>query len=134
MEVYEMVSLKEDSFGKLLDYLEKNSDSFCLVNPFIYFDKQFSEKCLSNTEQILMDYCIGRKWVKKWPGTKTSHKVLMSTYAMRNFCMKYFKKLGSFFAIENDIDISFFYNDECLCFCISHENMLFVRKSILKYI
>ncbi len=134
MNVYAMVSLKEDSFGKLLEYLEENCDSFYLVNQYIYFDKHFSEKSLSNTEQILIDYCVGRKWVKKWPGTKTSHKVLMSTYVMSDFCMKYFKKLGSFFAIEDEIDISFFHNDECLCFSISHENMLFVCKSILKYI
>ena len=55
----------------------------------------------------------------------------MHIYEINDFCIDYLKKLGSFFELEEQIDISFFNNETCLCYTVSHENLCFVNKDFL---
>ena len=48
-------------------------------------------------------------------------------------CIDYFRKISSFFCLDDQIDISFFNNNnKCLCFTISHEGMCFAHNDIIK--
>lgn len=96
---------------RLLDKLEQQSISFNLVNPHTFLRKKESEKVLTKSEIALSDYLISEKWVKKWPGTKSGQKVYMRTFATNKLCIDYFRKISSFFCLDDQIDISFFNNN-----------------------
>ena len=118
---------------RLLDKLEQQSISFNLVNPHTFLRQKESEKVLTKSEIALSDYLISEKWVKKWPGTKSGQKVYMRTFATNKLCIDYFRKISSFFCLDDQIDISFFNNNnKCLCFTISHEGMCFAHNDIIK--
>ena len=99
---------------RLLDKLEQQSISFNLVNPHTFLRKKESEKVLTKSEIALSDYLISEKWVKKWPGTKSGQKVYMRTFATNKLCIDYFRKISSFFCLDDQIDISFFNNNNKL--------------------
>lgn len=129
---YEIINLDKHIYGKLLCALKERSTSFNLVSPNTHFDKD--NKNLLNeyhNESIktLSDYCLSSKWVKKWPGTKNSKKVACYTYKTDPFCIKYLHKFTSFFQLEEQMDISFFNGDTCLCYTISHEKLCYIRKN-----
>ena len=120
-------------FNRLLDILEQQSSSFNLVNPNSFLKKNKSENELTKSEIALSDYLISEKWVKKWPGTKSGSKVYMRSYETNKICIDYFRKISSFFSLDDQIDISFFNNNnKCLCFTISHEGMCFAHNDIIK--
>ena len=128
---YEIIHFDKPLYNELLNVLKKQCTSFNLVSPNTHYRKNLSEDVLSKSKKVLSSYCIFNKWVNKWPGTKSSKKVSLHAYKINDFCINYLKSLGSFFELEEQIDISFFNNETCLCYTVSHENVCFISRELL---
>lgn len=138
-ENYRLLFLKKDIYQKLLHLLLKESTTFCLVDSMIDNNADFDEDGflveLPCSKEALKPYYVNRKKVKKWPGTiKNSKKAELHTYKTCKNSIDYLKNFNSFFDIEDQIDISFFYKESCIFYTISHEELCYIKNDLLKKI
>lgn len=130
---FEEVKLDKAFYNKILNVLKYKSTTFVLASVNTYFQKGILlDDNLSKTKAELFDYCISKKWSKKWAGSKYSKKVAIHTYITNHYCIEYLRSLNSFFELEDDMDISFYDNDVCLLYTISHEGSCLIHKDLIK--
>jgi len=127
--MYYVNNVEKEDFIKMLDFLAKECDTFCLVEPNVDFPESTNE--LPDIKKSLSQYLKEENRVTVWPGTRIkvrreSQKAIQHIYRCCPNSIEKLKKFSSFFDIEDQIDISFFHGDKCVLFTISHEGILMV--------
>lgn len=119
----------------LLDLLYKESNILKIVDCYKddYLDK-FSD--------VYEDSLLKITYSNKWPGTSTNRKARIFTF---NFDKLIYKKLQSIgyligatnntyysLDINSQFDLSFYKDNQCLCFTTTHENIIHLHNSLVK--
>jgi hypothetical protein len=123
-----------EKYIALLDILGKECDSVCLVDPL---NLGYDPDHIPISVISLKPYLIDTERVYMWPGTEMEYereedKAIMYRYRCCEESMGILKKYDSFYDIEADIDVSFFVQDRCIFYTISHETMLFADEDFVK--
>lgn len=140
--MYKINIKSKDDYHTIINYLFEICDKFKVVNA--YGDAKNIEK--SKFADELNSFCIEEKKVKKWPGMAKSPKSKMRVYSCNKTTLKLFKRQENFFEyklddgigyyntfdIDEQFDISFYNNDECLLYTIGHEGLCISENRKLK--
>ena len=86
---------------------------------------------INPTKEALTEHLTKEMKVSTWPGTtsefeKEEDRAVATFYVCNEKSISIFYKLDSFFQIENDIDISFFKDEECVLLTINHEDIMII--------
>jgi hypothetical protein len=118
-------NVDRESYFKMLEHLERECDTFSLV------DINFHPDNVHPTKEALTEHLKNEMRVSSWPGTtrifaKEEDRAIATFYTCNVKSVSILYKFDSFYQIENDMDISFFKNEVCVVLAINHERIMIV--------
>ncbi len=127
MNMYSIKNLQKDTYIFFLEQLKHKCDSFSLIEP-IADSKGFPLE-LPQLKRNLEAFLISKERVRTWPGTKIKIKddryaAISHKYRCCKASIDVLKKYSSFFEYDDQMDISFWENERCMLYTISHEEII----------
>lgn len=106
-------------YREILKILKDNCDVFALVNESIEDLGNYIPPTISK----LAETCIKEENVNRWPGNKSGRKRYTKRYVHKvcKSSMDVLKQFSNFFEIEDQMDIAFYKDKECILYTVSHE-------------
>lgn len=129
MNMYYLYDINKEGYNKILDYLYKNCEMFYLVEPMA--DSEDFPEELPSPKDNLVEYLIERKRVTSWAGTKIKiknkkRKAVEHSYRCCKNSVEKLRSYGSFFDYDDQMDIAFFKDNQCVLFAIAHEQIIMI--------
>ena len=130
--MYYIGNITGDIYIRMLNHLGKSCDSFHLVEPI--GDSSEFPSDLPPVKQKLNEYLCEKRRVTSWAGTKIKvreekRKAIEHIYRCCKSSVDKLLAYDSFFDIENQIDIAFLKENQCVIFTISHERIVMTEES-----
>lgn len=127
--MYYLYDINKERYDKMLDYVCKSCEMFYLVEPIVNCEN-FPEE-LPSPKDKLVDYLKERKRVTSWAGTKIKvrdkkREAVEHCYRCCKNSVDKLRSYESFFDYDNQMDIAFFKDNQCVLFAIAHEEILMV--------